>query len=73
MKKDTLWAPLDMDQVAALGTHPFIVDTGYFWGLQNVWTPTAVNSKISGIRDRPEESLLLPKDFDAKCKELPCH
>jgi hypothetical protein len=70
-EKDTLWAPFGYGSSCVLGTHPFIVDTGYFWGLQNVWTPTAVNSKISEIRDRPEESLLLPKDFDAKCKNYP--
>lgn len=43
------------------------IDPGYFYGLDNVLTPTSVDRKISEMRDHPERSLLLPNNFDPAC------
>ncbi len=66
--KDTLLAPFGYRSNCVLGVRPGVVDTGYFYGLENVFTRTTVKRKISEMRNRPEEGLLLPEDFDAKCK-----
>jgi hypothetical protein len=43
------------------------LDSGYFFGLLNAFTPAAVKAKIDELRAHPERDLLLPEDFVEEC------
>jgi hypothetical protein len=47
------------------------VDSGYFFGLLNAFTPTAVTTKMDELRAHPERDLLLPEDFTEECTVHP--
>jgi hypothetical protein len=47
------------------------LDSGYFFGLLNAFTPAAVITKIDELRGHPERDLLLPEDFTEQCKVNP--
>jgi len=47
------------------------LDTGYFFGLLNAFTPAAVTTKIDELRAHPERDLLLPEDFTEECAVHP--
>ena len=66
--KDTVLSPFGYRSSCVLGIRSGVVDTGYFYGLDNVFTPTTVQRKISEMRNHPEEGLLLPENFGDKCK-----
>ena len=48
-----------------LGTSQKGVDTGYFDGLDNAFTPDAIDRKISELSHSPH--LLIPQDFRQRC------
>ncbi len=47
------------------------LDSGYFFGLLNAFTPAAVTMKIDELRAHPERDLLLPEDFTEECTVHP--
>jgi hypothetical protein len=47
------------------------IDSGYFFGLLNAFTPAAVMKKIDELRAHPERDLLLPDDFREECTVHP--
>jgi hypothetical protein len=47
------------------------LDSGYFFGLLNAFTHTAVMTKIDELRAHPERDLLLPEDFTEQCTVHP--
>ena len=67
---------LDGKLMAPFGYRPFgfgsyhlaSIDTGYFYGLTNLFTPATVERKIDELQAHPERDLLLPEKFNDLCK-----
>jgi hypothetical protein len=65
---DPLLAPFGYSPNCEAEFRSGVIDPGYFYGLDNVLTPATIDIKISEMRDRPRQSLLLPNNLDPQCR-----
>ncbi len=47
--------------------HPTALDSGYYFGTLNAFTPDAVSTKISEVMHQPTRDLVLPEHYDRLC------
>jgi hypothetical protein len=69
--RDNFFVPLGF-RPNGIGTYLSTrIDYGYFDGLQNMNTVSAVSEVIDHMRQHPEQALLLPDQFDSFCEINP--
>jgi hypothetical protein len=63
----TMLAPFGLKPTCAGQSRPAMIDTGYFYGVDNMLSPAMVARKIGEMQKHPEQKLLLPEKFDGVC------
>lgn len=64
----TLQAPFGYSPHGFGNYHSASIDMGYFYALDNTFTPPMVERKLDELRAHTERKLLLPENFDDACK-----